>query len=329
MQENKINMQYISYEQLKQMQEHAIEYNVAFDKINFLRNVSPYEQKIILLQALKPYEVLNNLNKIDSKNTRLVLDSLTYDEIKNIINLFSSEDKKSFYTNFSDLDLVNQFIKQDTNSNNYIKDLTFDRKVELINNTDSKTIEATNEIYQSMTSVEQEKVSTAITASSAVSAVSEVSDNDARETIEIPSKETEDLENNQEIQQLEETKEEQIEETEELKEESQDQAIDLKNEFLKTNLQYYTNNKEFSNLTLEEINYLNLPESLKIIIDKDYNLYQEALRNKEENQDEILEKFNNEKENCERDFINKVVNDITNEDIKIIEEETIQFQKVI
>lgn len=148
----------INYLIIKQMEGHAKKYDFASDKKEFLKNVSIYEQKIILLNSKNPYEVLKYLEEIDLQNLRLVLDTLNYDEIKKILYLFSSEDKKQFYSNFSDLSLVSQFIMYDKNYYNYIKDLTFDRKVELLESLDKETVEVSSKIYENMSPVEKEKI---------------------------------------------------------------------------------------------------------------------------------------------------------------------------
>lgn len=144
------NLMFIDEATIKRMEEHARLYDTAYDKKEFLKNVSIYEQKIILMNSTKPYDVLNYLDELDLKSSRLLLEELTDDEIKSIIALFSSEDKKKFYATFSDLSLVNQFIVQDKNSSEHIQNLSFERKVELIDSSDKKTKEATSVIYESM-----------------------------------------------------------------------------------------------------------------------------------------------------------------------------------
>lgn len=129
------------------------------------------------MHSKNPYEVLNYLDELDIKLTRELLSELTYDEIEDILLLFSSEDKEKFYNTFSDLDLVNQFIVQDENSSEYIDDLSFDRKVELIDASTQETVEATSIVYESIPNEQKEYVSSLVNDSDAVSALSIAEDN--------------------------------------------------------------------------------------------------------------------------------------------------------
>lgn len=162
----------IDFETIKQIREHANLYDSAYDKKEFLKNVSVHEQKIILMNSGKPYEVLSYLDELDLKSSRLLLEELNYDEIKHIISLFSAEDKKRFYATFSDLSLVNQFISQDKNSQQHVQNLSFERKVDLIDSSDKQTQVATSVIYESMPLEER------------VSAVEKVTDVDAMYALE-------------------------------------------------------------------------------------------------------------------------------------------------
>ena len=175
--ENQRNIEKYNYEYLKELECHAKNYDFVSDKKEFLKNVSPYEHKIILLHSKNPYEVLNYLDELDIKLTRELLSELTYDEIEDILLLFSSEDKEKFYNTFSDLDLVNQFIVQDENSSEYIDDLSFDRKVELIDASTQETVEATSIVYESIPNEQKEYVSSLVNDSDAVSALSIAEDN--------------------------------------------------------------------------------------------------------------------------------------------------------
>ena len=83
----------IDSETMQKIREHANLYDSAYDKKEFLKNVSVHEQKIILMNSSKPYEVLNYLDELDLKSSRLLLEELNYDEIKHIISLFSAEDR--------------------------------------------------------------------------------------------------------------------------------------------------------------------------------------------------------------------------------------------
>lgn len=170
--ENQRNIEKYNYEYLKEIERHAKNYDFVSDKKEFLRNVSPYEQKIILLHSKNPYEVLNYLDELDIKQTRKILSELTYDEIEDILLLFSSEDKEKFYSTFSDLELVNQFMVQDERALEYIDDLSIDRKVELIDASNKETIEATSIVYESISDEQKEYVSSLVSDSDAVSALS-------------------------------------------------------------------------------------------------------------------------------------------------------------
>lgn len=161
----------IDEDTMKKIKEHANLYNNAYDKKSFLKNVSIFEQKIILMNSSNPYEVLNFLDELDLKSSRLLLEELSYDEINHIISLFSSEDKKRFYASFSDLSLVNQFIIQDKNAPQHIEDLSFERKVDLIDSTYKDTEKATSVLYESMPFEERISASEKITDIDAVQAL--------------------------------------------------------------------------------------------------------------------------------------------------------------
>lgn len=163
---------FIDSDTMKEIREHANLYDRAYDKKEFLRNVSVHEQKIILMNSSKPYEVLDYLDELDLKSSRLLLEELNFEEIKHIISLFTSEDKKRFYATFSDLSLVNQFISQDKNSQQHVQNLSFERKVDLIDSSNKQTQVATSVIYESMPLEER------------VSAAEKVTDMDAMYALE-------------------------------------------------------------------------------------------------------------------------------------------------
>lgn len=165
-----------SYEELLKINEHASTYELALDKKYFLRHIIPYEQKIILLNSINPYEVLRCLEEIDLKNTNLIINSLSYDEIFRLINLFSKEDKERFYSSFSNLEFVNQFMVYDKNAKDHVQDLTFDRKVELLDSSSKKTAVSTNIVYNSMSDQEKISANKKITSVDGVSTLYEVSD---------------------------------------------------------------------------------------------------------------------------------------------------------
>lgn len=147
-----------NYAELLQMNEHAKKYDTAEDKKYFLKNISPYEQKLVLLESKNPYEVLKYLEELDLPNTKLILNELNIEEILNISELFTSEDKQNFYNNYSELELVNQFIVNDKNAEQYIAGLNTERKIELLNSSDSKTIEASSKVYESISDEEKSDV---------------------------------------------------------------------------------------------------------------------------------------------------------------------------
>lgn len=173
--ENIIREEDIDYDTLQKIKEHASEYEFEPDKKNFLKNITSLEQKIILLNSDEPYEVLKYLDELDMKKCDIILNGLTYEEISKIINLFSSQDKMEFYQHFSHLELVNKFIKQDSNSSEFVEDLTFDRKVELLDSATSNTVEATSIVYDSMNDFEKNKAHVEVQTGGGVSTLSEIS----------------------------------------------------------------------------------------------------------------------------------------------------------
>jgi len=62
-----------NYEELIKLKEHAKQYKFVSDKKSFLKSITPFEQKIILLNSQKPYEVLSYIEDFDSKNTNLLI----------------------------------------------------------------------------------------------------------------------------------------------------------------------------------------------------------------------------------------------------------------
>ena len=206
-QENKlINKNEFSYEDLKLMEEHAKKYDMVSDKKNFLKSITPYEQKLVLLHTTDPYEVLNYLDELDLKNSRIILSNLEYHEISKIIGLLNSDDKKRFYATFSDLDLVNKFIAYDKNASDHIENLTLDRKVEILNSTDSKTEEAATKIYDSINEEDKEVVVESVSSVEAKVALDNVVSSD--ESHEINNEETNIKEEAREQEKEEEKEEE-------------------------------------------------------------------------------------------------------------------------
>lgn len=165
------------YNVIKRIEEHAKNYEQVSDKKEFLKNVSAYEQKCILLNSKRPYDVLMYLDELDLQSSRLVISELTYEEISKILELFTSEDKKNFYKSFSDLSLVNEFIKYDNNSSEHIKTLSFDRKVDILESTNKDTVQSSSKLYESMSSEEKTKAVELVTDVHASSVLIDIADN--------------------------------------------------------------------------------------------------------------------------------------------------------
>jgi len=290
MNENILISQGMSYEYLKRLEEHSKLYDFVSDKKSFLRSIIPYEQKLVLLNSSDPYEVLNYLDELDNKATRKILNELTYDEIKKVISLFNSEDKKAFYSHYSDLDLVNQFIVHDKNASEYIDDLTFNRKVDLIDSSNSKTIEAASKVYETMSEEQQDIVSDFVTESSAVSTLSVVeaqAENNSIEEVVEENNSLEQVENNQVEQLINEAIEEKIEEKlEEQVEEKleKEQQPELKEEKIEIK-----------------------PEQKEEPLINEQEVVQELEINDEA---ETINLFQQEKQKNELSFINKIKNEL-------------------
>ena len=164
-----------NYTELLQMTEHAKKYDLTDDKKIFLKNISPYEQKLVLLESKNPYEVLKYLEELDLPNTKLILNELTTDEILRILELFTSEHKEEFYNNYSDLNLVNKFISNDKNAYQHVEDLDLDRKIEILNSSNSNTVEAASVVYDSISDNEKSEVIKNITTTEGSIALDSVS----------------------------------------------------------------------------------------------------------------------------------------------------------
>ena len=288
-QENKlINKNEFSYEDLKLMEEHAKKYDMVSDKKNFLKSITPYEQKLVLLHTTDPYEVLNYLDELDLKNSRIILSNLEYHEISKIIGLLNSDDKKRFYATFSDLDLVNKFIAYDKNASDHIENLTLDRKVEILNSTDSKTEEAATKIYDSINEEDKEVVVESVSSVEAKVALDNVvSSDESHEINNEEAKEAEAKEKEAKEEPKEEAKEEPKEEEkeeepkEEAKEEPKEEA---KEEEPKEKLEVFDSeeNKEeqFENIVVQE------------------------------EPSPVLEMFEQAKKDCEQQLIQAVLNNV-------------------
>ena len=71
-----INENELSYEEINKIKQHAKQYDSVADKKEFLRSAGAYEQKIILLESKRPYEVLNYLSELGLQTSKLILNSL-------------------------------------------------------------------------------------------------------------------------------------------------------------------------------------------------------------------------------------------------------------
>ena len=296
----------INYDEIKKMEEHARGYETAEDKKEFLKNIPAYEQKIILLNSKNPYDVLCYLDELDLKNSRLILEELSFEEINKILELFTLEDKQNFYKNFSDLSLVNKFIAHDSKADEYVKDLSLDRKVDLINSSDKTTVVASAKIYESLPVEERTIASESLNNSNSISALSEASTyvesnesiadyaesasiENSGEKVEILEDasliEEELMENILEEKLEEEMKEEQIEkaeelETEELKIENDDQELEDELKFMKQ-----TDERALDSTGEKEDSFLESQKEIKFSEKTETENFQEIM--KEAEQDEI------------------------------------------
>jgi len=317
------------YEKIKQMEEHSKKYEEAPDKKDFLKNVSAYEQKLILLNSNKPYEVLNYLDELDLKNTREILSELSFDEINRIVELFTTEDKQRFYKNFSDLTLVNQFIVNDKSSSNYIKDLSFDRKVDLIDSSNKETVMASAMIYETMPDEERDVVPEFITTSNSVSTLNEainyvennetdietdeenLNENDSKEEVNIVKNESN--EQNNEIQE------------ENNKQESNDEKQEQNNNKEQTVLEEVQNAN--TNLLFKLQSEISKEEMPTLSINNEQNVIEESQKaNSEQNTVEesqtILDDFKKMQQTCEIKEIEKLKEEIINKNmVQFITEE--------
>lgn len=180
---NAANIRNYGYEELQSMREHAKKYDSENDKKTFLKQVSPIEQKMILLSSKRPYDVLVYLDELNLKSTKVMLEQLRDEEIMNLLLLFSPEDKKRFYSTFSQPFVVNRFIEFDKKAFTHISDLDLDRKVELLDSSNMTTIDATKKVYESISSNEEKlEISNNLTTASGAVAFDVVSGLDGVET---------------------------------------------------------------------------------------------------------------------------------------------------
>jgi len=335
----------LSYDKLIQIREHAKGYNDASDKKEFLNSIGAYEQKLILLNSYKPYDVLNYLSELNTEVSNLVLRELNYDDVLKILPLFTLEQKRDFYKNFPSLPLVNSFIVYDKESNEYIDDLTLERKVDLLSTSTKETIEAASIVYESIPDEQKNIVADKVATTTGSTTLNEVisRENELFETDSIEKEITnvEKLESNkEEIAEEEENKVEEKEEKEE-KEETQLEIEEI-NSFLKTRMDYYKESiPEFKELNFTEDNiFLSLPPHLQERIAKEFEVFINErrleqlkdkqnelkedvviIKNEENNVDNIdqttiLNEFNEAKGVCEQQEIGQIVSSINQNSIE-------------
>lgn len=219
---------------------------------------------------------------MDLKNTNQLINNLNDQVILELLSLFTSEDKKSFYSRFSDLELLNRFIKFDKNASEHVADLNIDRKVELLNSSDKTLVEASSKVYDTISEDDKEAVLDKVFTVDGISALSEVT---SEETLQ---------QNNEVISEVGKVKQENTtinveEEKEDIGSQTKEMKIDeevkthenLIFDFFKFNIQYYVNifpvlkEADIDSLTFESI-------LLEIItqIEKDYEVYQKQKEDK-------------------------------------------------
>ena len=291
--ENQKDIEKYNYEYLKEMENHAKKYDFVSDKKEFLRNVSPYEQKIILLQSKNPYEVLSYLDELDIKQTRELLSELTYDEISDILLLFSSEDKEKFYSTFSDLSLVNQFISQDKNSHAHVQNLSFDRKVDLIDSSDKQTEVATSVIYESMPYEERVSAAEKVTdVNASYTLESTAVYNETQETLSNEEQQTTETEQVQGKQVQQEEQKEQVQEQPEPNQEEKTEKEEKKEE-AKQEEKEHPEEAEEELVNEEQSDIANLSSSQEVT---------------QESALDVLEQFQEERNKCEKQEIINLIN---------------------
>lgn len=325
----------LSYEQVLRIREHAMGYNIASDKKEFLKSVGAYEQKLILLQSVRPYEVLEYLSQIDLETSRVVLDSLNQDEINKIVQLFTSDDKERLYNNFSELSLVNKFISCDKNASKYVTDLTIDRKIELLNSSDKETAVASSKVYESIPDEQKhivaDKVNT-LDGSIALDKASSYIESSSNDSFELK-EEANKIENKIEKNEIKDLENQELNEEKHLKHDDLLKASKEASLFFMQRLQYYKENVPgFENIDINDPNlYAALPPALRAIVDSDFEKTISEKEEKQINPEDKLDKqdvqpenriseekspadlFNEAKTNCESDFISEINSQIEKE----------------
>ncbi len=273
-----IDEQLLTPESIYQMKEHAKLYDSTPDKKTFLKNISAYEQKVVLLNSVRPYEVLQFLSELELETSKLILNSLNYDDISRILMLFTQEDKEMFYKTFSDLDLVNQFIVHDKKADEYVSDLSTERKVDLLQASNKETIEATSKVYESIPQSERVEVMDKITSAEASVVLDQVEITE--ENVKLEENEQNEILNKEE--KTEENKEQSEEQQERIKEDKKENTA--LRDFLTSKLEYYKQNVPgFENIDINNPElYESLPLELQQLIDRDFEML-----NKDENKEQL------------------------------------------
>lgn len=326
---------YYNYNDLQQMQEKAKRIDYESDKKSFLRTMNTLEQKMALFYSRRPYDIIIYLDSLNYKETNKMLNELTNGEISKLLEQFTAEDKRNFYSNFSNSVLVNKFIANDRQAFSHVDELNLERKIELLDSSKVSTQKATKEIYDTLSEKEKEVVEDKITSpegSLVVDNVIEASEN----TSEKPIVEVEEIKSNEQEIQKEEVQEE-IEEKEEekqnqeqeiQKEEVEEEKFNKINDFLKLKLeQYKQQNPKFKDIDINNPKLFNsLSDELKQIVTNDFNLLteeqKEKLNNNEEEQKELLNEFQKSKEDCETELINNVKQNKMEEQQEVINEKS-------
>lgn len=245
-----MNNRYYDYNDLNRMQEKTKKIDFEPDKKNFLKSMTPLEQKMALFYSSRPYEIINYLDCLNYEETNLMLSELNNEEISKLLERFNAEDKRNFYSTFSNSALVNKFISNDKNAFNHVDKLDFERKIELLDSSKVSTTKATEEIYDSLSVEEKKEVETKITSTEGSLVVDNVIENSAKDlenTIleeiesEKPQLNNQEERQHEEQQPQEENQEEHKKELQEQKEEKiedqQEEKIEdqnLLNEFQKS-----------------------------------------------------------------------------------------------
>ena len=319
---------YYNYNDLAQMQERARKIDYEPDKKNFLKTLNPLEQKMALFYSKRPYDIINYLDTLNSKETNLMLNELNNEEISKLLEQFTAEDKKNFYSTFSNSVLVNRFISNDKQAFTHVDELDLERKIELLDSSKVATEKATEKIYDSLSTDEKKEVETKITStegSLVVDKVIESDENNLENTME-EVQEVQDAKLHQPEDQPEEIQEEEVQEKEkeqpeEQKEEKQEEFKELDN-FLKIKLEYYKQqNSKFNDIDITNPNLFDsLSEELKEIVNNDFNSLTDEQKDKLNNMEDkenLLNEFQKSKEDCEAEIINNIkqINQVNEEEL--------------